>query len=192
MLTVEKAEPADQAAVVDLLSQAASWLAGRGIHQWPVPFPADRVATKIAEGHVFVARNGSTVVGTITLDFWADPEFWQEADDGDAGYVHRLAVRRDWAGQGVGALLLDWAADQVARSGRRWLRLDCMKDNHSLHNYYRRLGFEHLRDVNLAHRISGSLFQKPATILPKCRRSAHPSLGRTSAGQVTAPGGSRT
>jgi ribosomal protein S18 acetylase RimI-like enzyme len=158
-LDVRPATVDDLATVQSVLAEAAAWLASRGIDQWPVGFREDQTLRRIRQGSVYLAFVAGEPVATITLDTWADPEFW-DAPDG-AGYVHRLAVRRAWAGQGIGGALLDWAGQRVAAAGGRWLRLDCMRDNKPLHDYYRGLGFEHVRDVELGHRISGSLFQRP-------------------------------
>ncbi len=43
---------------------------------------------------------------------WSDPFFWGD-NDTDAGYVHRLAVRRDHAGRGFGEALLAWADEPL-------------------------------------------------------------------------------
>ena len=61
--------------------------------------------------------------------------------------MHRLVVRRDRAGAGLGAAMLDWAAGQVSAAGRGWLRLDVSADNVALCAYYERLGFEHRGDA---------------------------------------------
>jgi ribosomal protein S18 acetylase RimI-like enzyme len=100
-------------------------------------------------------------IATVSLDDRADPEFWGRQKD-DAGYVHRLAVRRRFAGREVGAVLLDFAGDQVAARGKPWLRLDCHKENTKLHRYYEALGFEHLTTIDIPSRRSGALFQRPA------------------------------
>ncbi len=63
-------------------------------------------------------------------------------------------------GQSLGAALLDWAAGRATEAGR--LRLDAWKTNAALHTYYTSLGFTHLRTVDLPHRRSGALFERPA------------------------------
>ena len=39
-----------------------------------------------------------------------------------------------------------------------------MRDNQPLHDYYLCLGFEHVRTIELGHRLSGSLFQRAALL----------------------------
>jgi GNAT superfamily N-acetyltransferase len=129
--------------------------------QWPMRFPLSDLALRVARGELHIAYHDQAAIGTFALDHYADPEFWHDDPDGArAGYLHRLAVARDHAGQDIGAKLVDHAADLVATSERPWLRLDCAKNNAQLHTYYTRLGFTHLRTVDVPHRKSGALFQR--------------------------------
>ncbi|WP_328807845.1 GNAT family N-acetyltransferase [Nonomuraea antri] len=106
-------------------------------------------------------------VATIALDDHADPEFWTLDDDpGAALYVHKLAVARPWSGSGLGDALLDWACATAHSAGLPWLRLDCAKANPRLQDYYRGRGFRHVRTVDLAHRASGALFERPSADVP--------------------------
>ncbi|HTD51097.1 MAG TPA: GNAT family N-acetyltransferase [Acidimicrobiia bacterium] len=71
--------------------------------------------------------------------------------DGDAGYVHRLAVRRSCAGHGIGCRLFDWAGLRVRANGGSWLRLDVVTENGPLRRYYEAAGFVHRDDVEGVH-----------------------------------------
>lgn len=169
-LTLRRATPADLEGVLTLLARTAGWLNGLGVRQWPAGgFPAERIEPLIGEGVMYVLDAGARVpAATIAVDGHADPEFWTSADrPDDALYVHKLAVGRDYSGQGLGEALLDWAALRAAVHGRPYLRLDCAKDNPRLQAYYRRVGFRHVRTVDLPHRASGALFERDAcAVLP--------------------------
>ncbi|MEV5413668.1 GNAT family N-acetyltransferase [Thermopolyspora sp. NPDC052614] len=108
---------------------------------------------------------GPAIVATMALDGFADPEFWTADDRPEtAYYVHKLCTSRACAGLGLGRTLLDWATLRALADGMAWLRLDCAKTNAGLQGYYRSLGFRHVRTVDLPHRASGALFQRPATL----------------------------
>jgi ribosomal protein S18 acetylase RimI-like enzyme len=139
-LEVRRAEPDDLDEVVSILSEAARWLLERGIRQWPDPFPRDRAAALLERGSFYLASVDGEPVATFAL-LWEDRAFWGEQPP-DAGYVHAIAVRRAYAGRGLGERLLEWAGAQAAASGREYLRLDCMSNNDVLRGYYERLGFE--------------------------------------------------
>jgi GNAT superfamily N-acetyltransferase len=112
---------------------------------------------------VCLVKDGDSVVGTLTLDDYADPEFWTDEDEPKSAlYVHRMVVSRDAAGHDIGGAMLDWASDQATHAGKAWLRLDAWRTNTGLHNYYRRHGFADVRTISLPWRGSGAFFQRPA------------------------------
>jgi ribosomal protein S18 acetylase RimI-like enzyme len=134
--------------VTELLSEAAAWTATIGFHNWPVPFPRRVVTAGVDRGEVHVGEVhvgevdpevDPVIVAALTLQ-WSDELFWGDQPD-DAGYVHRLVVRRDHAGTGLGAALVDWASGRVRAEGRSCLRLDVSADNLPLSAFYERLGF---------------------------------------------------
>ena len=145
MIDVSRAGAEEVGDVVAVLSEAAAWLHSRGIDQWPDPYPAEWVAPSVRRGETYLAREDGAVMGTVTLR-WADPAFWG-AQPPVAGYVHGLAVRREFAGRGPE--LLAWAEGQVREEGRNLLRLDCRTDNAQLRRYYEAQGFEHRGDTTV-------------------------------------------
>ncbi|GGL21591.1 GNAT family N-acetyltransferase [Planomonospora parontospora] len=174
-----RADAADLPGVLALLARTAAWLDGRGVRQWPAGgFPAERIAPLIERGDMYLLDGEDGPIATVALDGHADPEFWTAQDDpGSALYVHKLAVARGHSGRGLGEALLDWAGLRAVAAGRRWLRLDCAKENRRLQDYYRRQRFAHLRTVDLPHRASGALFQRPGGL-----RGAAPALPGAAAG----------
>lgn len=161
MLYVRLADGGDAEQVEALLAEASAWLAGRGI-SWLRDGPGP-VPERIARGEVWAvrARRDGPLIATVSIDEVPDAELWG-VQPPDALYVHRLTVARAHAGQGIGALLLDFAADYTARAGRAWVRLDTNKSNMRLQAYYAANGFRHVRTVDLPHRISGALFEREA------------------------------
>jgi len=175
-LTIEAAKSDELSAVLTLLDEAAAWLKGRGIDQWPASFSGDatwrtdRIRSYIEHGLTYLARDRSgRPVGTFTLTSAADPQFahgWPDGP-GNAGYLFRMAVSRDTSGKDLGGRLLDWATMEVGRWGKRWLRIDVHRLNPELHEYYRRHGFTKVAEVTAPDltvpgrtRGSGTLMQR--------------------------------
>ncbi|GII55159.1 hypothetical protein Pth03_35480 [Planotetraspora thailandica] len=165
-LTLRRARPADLPTVLTLLAEAARWLNAADVRQWPAGgFPASKIEPLVEQGVMYLLDDGIDPVpaATMAVDGHADPEFWTAPDrPGDALYVHKLAVSRAYAGRGLGGALLGWACGLAAAEGLPWLRLDCAKDNPRLQAFYRKHGFRHVRTVDLPHRASGALFERPA------------------------------
>jgi ribosomal protein S18 acetylase RimI-like enzyme len=166
-LTIRRAAMADVDAVLGLVTEATRWLAERGSDQWQYTTERHRRAIEraTARDEVWVVSDDiGALVATITLNGYADPEFWTAEDDpADALYVHRMAVARNAGGQEIGSAMLDWAARQTMDTGKKWVRLDAWASNTALHDYYRNHGFQPVRLLHFAHRGSGALFQRSAT-----------------------------
>ena len=138
-LSIVSAKPDDEPLIRSMYAEAVEWLATKGTDQWQpaamrqrsAPRTEDRTLTAaIARGEVYLVLDDGEPVGALTLDDYADPEFWTETDSpDDALYAHRMIVRRAAAGKGLGAYMLDWAANEAARRGKHWLRLDAWRTN---------------------------------------------------------------
>jgi GNAT superfamily N-acetyltransferase len=159
------ARPCDQPAVEQLWADAAAWLASIGSDQWQYPPRSARIAASIVAGTCWLVDGESDPVATITLDDYADPDFWRAEDGPDSAmYVHRLIVARAAAGAGIGSALLDWASGRAEAAGRRWLRADCWRTNAELRVWYEGQAFGLLRVVDVPHRRSGALYQRRAGV----------------------------
>jgi GNAT superfamily N-acetyltransferase len=166
-LNIVCAKPGDLSRYVDLLEELADWLHSRGIEQWPrgrARGGMDYYAESIANGEVHLAFAGNEFVGGLRL-LRADLIVWPDVDADDALYVYNLAVRRAWAGQGVGRRLLTWAECEAAGAGRRYLRLDCVPTNTFLRQYYEDAGFTARGDVDAVYPVIGAMrlrrYEKP-------------------------------
>src|SRR5438876_6161836 len=83
--------------------------------------------------------------GKVTLQL-NDRKFWADLPP-DAGYVHKLAIKRSYSGQRLGLRLLQWAESKTRAEGKRYLRLDCLTSNKTIREYYEKAGFIHVRDT---------------------------------------------
>lgn len=156
--------------VLTVLNQAAARLTSRGIEQWPADFEQDggkRVTAlrqRIDRAEVHLLRAGDTrePLGTISLSLIADPDFvsgWP-TDERDGAYVYRMATADRARGMELGRRMLGWASVRALCWGRSYVRLDCSRTNHALHDYYRSLGFSHVDTVHVEGRKSGALFER--------------------------------
>lgn len=152
------AQPEELPLVMAILAEAAAWLKGKGIDQWPSP-PNEHWQRRMAEA---IQRKEVHTVGVVNNRFgmvrftWADP-YWP--DDNLAGYVHSMAVRSDMHGQNLGGLILFWAIRKAKREGKQFLRLDCLARNGRLRRYYEEQGFSYQGEV-IDHDYVAALYEK--------------------------------
>ena len=157
-LEVREARTEDLDAVLSILEDVARWMVRQRIEGWtPDSFSRKRIAEIIGCGEMYLALLAGQAVGTFALQ-WSDEETWGRVPD-NAGYVHGLAVRRNFADRGLGRELLRRAEDRVSRAGRNYLRLDCVAENEALNAYYQRAGFGYSGRVTVRG-LEVSLYEK--------------------------------
>lgn len=145
-INISQALPRETESVSSILLEAADWLRERDIPMWRSDeLSPERIGTDVAEGYFFLARCGGEAAGAIKFQL-QDTLFWPDTPADEAAFVHRLAVRRAFAGGELSALLLRWAAERARSAGRRFLRLDCEAARPRLRAVYERCGCRHHSD----------------------------------------------
>lgn len=130
--------------MLDLLAEAAAWLRGRGIEQWPVRFPASSVQAHIVGREALLVEQAGDPVATLAVAD-DDTELWGP-DTAPAYYISRLAVARRASGANLGYRIIDWVAGKAAAHGRQYVRLATASTNPALRRYYEKAGFHHVTD----------------------------------------------
>ena len=142
MILIRQACPADVAVVEEILVEASTWVDALGVVMWEegelVP---ERIAAECAAGQFFIAYVDGDPAGVIRFQL-EDRLFWPDLPQSESAFVHRLAVRRRYKGQGVSTALLRWAVDQARALGKRHLRLDCDESRPKLRALYEGFGFQ--------------------------------------------------
>lgn len=163
----------------ELRTQAEKWLRDRGLDQFQPDGPsqawrAHEIINEVFDRGEFVGlelEDGRLVAVGATKE--ADPDFWTAEERAEPQvYVARFLVAEH--GHGYGEQLLARIADQAAARGTPVMRLDCWRTSTGLQDYYRRLGFRHLRTVVVEDRGSGALFEldlrKPSPLMNLSRQ----------------------
>jgi GNAT superfamily N-acetyltransferase len=172
--------PGDLEIVSGLVREAASWLRiSKTTDQWTRPWPdrprhRERILNDLLKGKTWLVWDGVTAAATITvdpdepLDLNEQPVWPERERPRSALYVRRIVVARTYAGSGLGAALLDWAADVAKRDHQAALiRIDVWTTNLELHAYYERQRFVRLPDrdqASLPDYPSRALFEREAAL----------------------------
>lgn len=151
---LQLAAPDEAADVAGVIQEAARWIMTWRAQLWDPALVGEAfVAPIIARGQMLTARAGAEIAGVLIL-LLEDPHFWPDRPPGEAIYLHKLSVRRAYAGMGLPALLVDHAATLGLAQGRRLLRLDC---DRPLVGFYERLGFRKIDEIDVNHPEAGPM-----------------------------------
>jgi GNAT superfamily N-acetyltransferase len=140
-MEVVRANVGDEVVASEILCEAAEWLKARGIPLWdPENLTPDRLLPTVEQGELYIACQKRTPIGTMILQE-DDTFFWPDVPAGESLFLHKLAVRRSAAGQGLARAMLAWAAAEAKRRDKTYLRLDTDSTRPQLCALYESAGF---------------------------------------------------
>ena len=140
-ISVRRATIADILTVCDILSEAASWLKKSDMPLWGEREISSEVIRSDIQANLFyIAFYESSAAGVVKFQT-EDLVFWSDIPQQDSAFIHRLAVRRIFAGGLVSTALIKWAINHSRHLGKRYLRLDCDAARHRLRSVYEKFGF---------------------------------------------------
>lgn len=147
---VAVAQSEDAEEVMSLMVEIAEWLNSQGSSQWGGLLEGkddhDTIGA-IQRKNVFVFKQGTDIAGLVILlnkpskwdlQLWGDEAY----DDDGAVYLHRLAVRRKYAGTDLGRSILNWCSTGIRFVDKQIIRLDCVAENENLNSFYTRNGYK--------------------------------------------------
>lgn len=122
---------------------------------YPVREDAERA---VAEGTLFVLREGGQIAGTVILSHreekgYAQAPWGVELEPEQVLVVHTLAVHPQHLGRGAGRRLMEFAIAYARTQGMRAVRLDVNQRNIPAIRLYESLGFAYVDTVDLGYGI---------------------------------------
>jgi len=132
--------PEYAASALLILREASKWLASRGLRPWSeCDLERTDLSLNSSSGCLILGFADSEPAACMLLQR-SDPVYWPRAIEGSALYLHKLAVRRAYAGRGWGPRMIAWAKAETRRRRIRRLRLDTLADS-PLADFYAAQGF---------------------------------------------------
>ncbi|MGA2615044.1 MAG: GNAT family N-acetyltransferase [Spirochaetia bacterium] len=127
---------------IEVMQEVAQWCIESGNPMWSL---GELTRGKLlrhprAEDSFIVARSGGTPAASMILQ-WHDLLFWPMVKEYESGFIHKLCVRREFAGKGLSTALVGHAVRECSRQGVEYLRLDTDITKPKLHDLYERMGF---------------------------------------------------
>ncbi len=140
-IEIVQANPNQVAEVSAVLQEVAVWLENKGLKMWEANelAPAD-VEKQVKTGMFWLAKIDNEIAGCVRFQT-EDNEYWDDVPHSDSAFVHRVAVKRNFAGKGVAIAMLDWAKSHAKLLNKRYLRLDC-DQREQLIKFYESQGFK--------------------------------------------------
>ncbi len=146
--TVRLALVAEAREAVTIIREAAAWAAARGTEVWAAHEIRDAAFEEAAcRAELVIGYAGAAPVATMLLQT-EDPVYWPQEAPACALYLHKVAIRRAFAGQGWLDRLIGFAVQVATQKDIARLRLDTIL-RPKLQSLYERHGFRRLAEEPL-------------------------------------------
>ncbi|PWV51960.1 N-acetyltransferase [Chitinophaga sp. S165] len=146
-----------------MLKEAAEAIRQKGLDQWSIWLnPGEDQVKWIHDGFAngefyFVENESGRSVGMFRLSE-EDILYWG-VQENKAGYIHSLVVRKEFAGQELGQVMMKYVEKYLLTKGINLLRLDCNAANKWLCAYYENAGFVKVGQKQMPHALN-NLYEK--------------------------------
>ncbi|HYF81856.1 MAG TPA: GNAT family N-acetyltransferase [Clostridia bacterium] len=135
---------------IDILREVAQWCEDNRMNMWKVSdLTKKSLLVGVKKENFCVGKIGEENACSMILQ-WHDTLFWPESKGNEAGYIHKLCVRRKFSGIGLAGKMVEFAAAECKKRGIRYLRLDTGWGREPLCKLYESLGF-----IRVGKRILG-------------------------------------
>ena len=124
-----------------ILREVGQWLASRGQTLWKIEtLTADNLFDDFTRDNCYVMYVDEEPAATFILQ-WKDPLYFADVPDHTAGFIHKLAIRRRFAGQDLFKPVLDFCRTECMRRGIHQIQLETDATRPALMQFYERHGF---------------------------------------------------
>lgn len=129
-----------------ILMEATEWLRRTGKEMWTSEqVSVDSLLMVCAPEEMFLGYIDGFPAATMILQE-DDEIFWPDAPKGESLFLHKLSVRRRFAGTSLAVEMINWAKLKAKHDSKKFLRLDCAADREKLCRFYEAQGFEKVRE----------------------------------------------
>ena len=129
---------------ISIMREAAQWLVDTGNPLWSLNELNRQGLRNSSEEFIVMYDEEHHGIATLLLCFH-DPFLWPDVPAGTSGFIHKLAIRRRFAGQALTKHLIEFAVGVCREKGISHIRLDCDANRKRLCAFYELIGFSLLQ-----------------------------------------------
>lgn len=161
---VLQATDRDLATVLDLFKEAIQFQKQNNYIGWE-SIDREFIESDIRQGLLYKVLAGENMIGVFCVCY-VDHLIWRDREKGDALYLHRIVLNRQFQGVKIFPAVLSWAIAQARARGFKYVRMDTWAENAKLINYYKGYGFRVIENYTTEDTMS----------LPVQHRNLHVAL----------------
>ena len=152
-MIIRKAKLSDLKNIMSMYESCVKGMIDSDIDQWDTTYPNSNIIKEdINAKTYFIAIKKNKLIGGINIDSNQDKTYltinWEDTSNLFL-VVHRLAVRKEFWGEGVGKSLMIYAEKLVINKNLKSIRLDTYSGNPKAIKFYNLLGYKKLGEIDL-------------------------------------------
>ena len=156
---VKQANENDIPIIEGILLDAVNWMARSGLqNQWNdsnVKWANLSKSFQISDFYI-AYHNGIPAACMALTDY--DPTYWPHIPKGESLFLHKVAVKREFAGKGFSKELIDFAKTFAFRNCVNTIRLNCNQHRNKLRSVYENEGFVCVEEKTFLERHDTALY----------------------------------
>lgn len=140
-MPIRRTTDVDIQTIEEIYADVVRWMDENGLHQWEMRNVAWAALSEYYQiNDFYIAYEGAAPAACMAcVD--VDPSFWPDIPKGESLFLHKVAVKRSFAGQGISKQLIDFAKKMARGRGIQAIRLDCHQDREKVRALYEKEGF---------------------------------------------------
>lgn len=156
---VKQAERKDIPIIEEILLDAVDWLQSIGMeNKWTKTNVLwENLSREYSITDFYIAYEGQQPAACMALTD-IDVTYWPQIPKSDSLYLHKLAVKRQFAGKGYSKVLIDFAKQEASERKINALRLDCNMNSTKLRVIYEKQGFQLVENESIAREKGMALY----------------------------------
>lgn len=145
---------------ISVMREVAEWGRSRGFRVWPDEWLTmeELVTAEAQPENFYIGKSGGKTACAFILQ-WNDSEYWPHADRNDAVYLHKLCVRREFAGKNISKSVVDAIKGLCKKRGLKYIRLDTALDEKVIRKIYLNMGFKIVNITDYQNGRSTALYE---------------------------------
>ncbi|MDF2543384.1 MAG: hypothetical protein K0S47_3102 [Herbinix sp.] len=139
---VKQADQYDIPIIEEILLDAVNWMSRSGLQNlWNESnVKWSNLSKSYNINNFYIAYQNGLPIACMALTNY-DPINWPNISKGDSMYLHKLAVKRIFAGKGFSTELINYAKNLAHSNGMNTIRLNCNQHRYKLRALYEKEGF---------------------------------------------------
>ena len=150
-MEIKKVSLADLPQVMGVINDAKAWLRPLTTHQWQYGYPNENTMRKDIEiGALFGVYEGKTLLAIVALIKGWNPDYetlydgkWDVPHTAEDLVMHRIAVKDEARGKGLGHLLFEFAEEVAKKLGCPSIKIDTHLKNLPMRKLCEDHGYTH-------------------------------------------------